>query len=146
MAQAVKVFEVEVDDEAPLPPKPFNIAFKRKSGGETVVHEFHAHGEAPVGLLLALHRTLRYDKHDRARLDLGGLVKFLQVAMPEADFDRLTDLLEDSGLLVPMATLQDVYQWLTEEYYERPTQRSSTSSDGRPTTDTSSTASQSSEG
>lgn len=141
MSQGVKVFEVEQEEQ--LPPIPFQICFKRLDGTKEN-HDFHVYGEAPVGTAFALESSVRRDNHDRARLDLMGLKRFFRSVMADDDYFRLLDLLDHPDVIVDLPTIVNIYHWLTEEYFDRPTRRSSTSSNGRPITATLSTAPQSS--
>lgn len=138
MSQPVKVFTVVVDDQ-PLPPKPFDIQFRKKDGTEVQTHSFVAHGERPAGLTLLLGSVIRYDTRGRQGVDLNGLSAFMEKAMPPADYTRFRDLIEDPELVVPMETLGEVFEWLASEYGERPTSPSSSSTDGRRRTGGSST-------
>jgi hypothetical protein len=143
VSQSVEVFKIK--QGAPKEPIPFKIEVELLNG-ETVAHDFTAHNyedDASAGMFLATFavpevRTLS----DTLRI----LLHFFKVAMPADDYRRLVELTEDPDVRVPMETFTAIHQMLSSRYYKRPTQRSSTSSDGRPAIDTSSTAPQSSEG
>lgn len=143
-AQAVKTFTVKRAGE-PLPPRPFQIEFTREDGGESVVHEFVIHAEAPAGFTLILASVVRIDARGREQVDLNGMSTFFEAAMPPADFRRFRACIEDPELVVPMDTLADIFQWAIEVYAERPTTPSPSSSDGRRPTGRTSKATQPSE-
>lgn len=142
MSQPVEVFKIK---QGPArEPIPFAIEVELRDG-ETAVHTFSAHNyedDASAGMFLATFAV----PEDRTLADtLRILLHFFKVALPADDFRRMVDLMEDPDVRVPMETFTAIHQMLSSRYYKRPTQRSSTSSDGRPETGTSSTAQPSSE-
>lgn len=127
MSQAVKVFRVAQGTKKD--PIPFAIEFK-KLDGEVVTHEFSAYGETPAGVTLLLASVVRFDARGRQRTDLNGLTAFFSAVMEPKDYARFSALLDDPELLVPIETLSEIFEYLCEQYGDRPTEQSSSSSGG----------------
>jgi hypothetical protein len=66
----------------------------------------------------------------------GGdaVTETFRAALTPADVDRFYALLKDEDYVVSLQTLVDILQWLVEQYGQRPTLRSGSSSDGASTT------------
>ncbi|HEX7276050.1 MAG TPA: hypothetical protein VF244_01625 [Acidimicrobiales bacterium] len=120
---------------------PFEIDIEGPDGTETKKFEAHDFADDPgAGMFLT---TFAIDETDSGATRLKD---FFKAAMPQADYRRFRGLLDNPQIRVDMDELVAIHNWLVEEYYGRPTSRSTTSSGGRPTTGTSSTESDSSEG
>lgn len=137
MARQVKVFKIE--ETEPKERLPFQVEAKRLGKDEPEIYAFEAYGEPPSAAFLKLQEFIRRDDHGDRTLDWATMLPFFKLVMPAEDFKRLRELIEDPVLLVKMETIMEIYNWVIEEYYGFPTQRSSTSSDGRSTTGTGST-------
>jgi hypothetical protein len=66
----------------------------------------------------------------------GGdaVTETFRAALKPEDVERFYDLLKREDLVVSLQTLVDILQWLVEQYGQRPTKRSDSSSDGVSTT------------
>jgi hypothetical protein len=132
MSRPVKTFRV-MEDEQPPEPLTFEIEFVPKDPDqEPRVESFQALGKAPAGATLALASIARTDRYGRQRPDMNGMMTYFEIVMPEGEYTRFRSLLEDPKLMVHIDTVGDIFVWLTEEYAERPTERSRRSSRTRP--------------
>lgn len=88
--------------------------------------EFKCLVQPPAGVLTDLVATA--DKSDAAKV--SGLVEFIGGCLAEADAEQFELVIHDKDTIVPIDTLNDIAQWLIEEYTGRPTTPSSTSQPG----------------
>lgn len=73
-----------------------------------------------------------------------ALLGFFSTVMPEGEFTRFDKLWKDPKRVVSIEKIGEIAEWLTEQYSERPTKASSSSSNGRSRSGRTSTAKRSS--
>lgn len=101
-------------------------------------HEFSCYPAIQGSVLLEFVR-------DAAAADSGGgdsakaLYNFLSSAMPEAEYNKLQDVLHDKETIIEVELIGEIVSWLVEEYSARPTQQPEVSSIGQQTSGTTST-------
>lgn len=88
--------------------------------------EFKALPEPPAGVLTDFVATA----DGSVAAQLSGLVGFIAGCLPEADADAFVLLIHDKDTIVPLKTLSDIAQWLSEAYTGRPTTPLSSSQPG----------------
>lgn len=92
--------------------------------------EFKCLPEPPAGVLTDFVATA----DGTVASQVSGLVTFIAGCLSDADADQFLLTIHDKDTIVPLETLGDIAQWLSEEYTGRPTTPSSTSPAGSTTT------------
>lgn len=129
MPAVKKVFRTKTADA--LPPIPFDIELEN-AVGDTKTLEFHAYSEPPAGALITMGLLLRVNAKGEEFLDPSHLGEAFRDTIILSERDRWeADVMGSTEWMVPGTVLGDIWQWLSEEVWERPTQPSSGSSDGR---------------
>lgn len=93
-------------------------------------HEFKCLPDPPSGVLLELVGVVGQDVAVQAR----GIIAFLEGCLTEADVEQFRTVIHAKDIVIPLATLGSIAEWLAEVYAGRPTTPSSASVVGLPTT------------
>lgn len=121
--------------------------FKKFTGGKRISDyeplEFELNGNV-FKCRPAIQGTVMLEFIKKTSSENGGdaataLYDFLQSSMPEEEYVRLDKLLKNPEVIIEIETIGEVVTWLIEQYSKRPTQQPEPSSNGEPTSGTSST-------
>lgn len=149
MSRMVKTFKVVEPDETPEPyPFEFELVPKHDDpivdliGTENgvrhlnengnIIERFEAMGTPPAGAQLALAGIIRYGSRGKQNIDMNSMMDFFARVMSDEDYERMRNLFDDKRWIIPIDAVGEVFEWLTEEYNDRPTKRSRRSTHMRP--------------
>lgn len=121
--------------------------FKKFSGGKKLSdfeplgfelngQEFECYSAIPGSVLLEFVRGA--SSADGAT-SAGALYTFLEAAMPEAEWERLNEVLHSPETIIELEMIADIVSFLVENFSDRPTTEPEDSSSGASTSGTSST-------
>lgn len=113
-----KVFAGNTVDATP--PIPFEIVLTNGKG-ETKTMEFEAFGDAPADALLAMGKMGRVTKSGEEAVDVSGLGDWFESVLVTESAPRWRAMIEDRVWMVKGEMLGEVFQWLQEQWTDRPT-------------------------
>jgi hypothetical protein len=110
---ATKVFEVAAEKEALVEDTGLTFSFDKKG---RVLH-VHPPKSGQIALLMA-----RLGRHSSFNDKMAGVIDFFVGILDEADYDYVVNRLLDPQDNLGIEEVQQVMEWLMEEWSGRPTQ------------------------